>query len=100
MRKIVNKLILSAVLAIAGVSYTLACTNLIVTPGASVDGSSIVSYSADSYGMFGHLCHYPASVNAKGTLRPIHDWDTGKFLGNIAEAERTYNVIGNINETC
>ena len=98
MRKIVNKLILSAVLSIAGVSYTLACTNLIVTPGASVDGSSIVSYSADSYGMFGHLCHYPASVNAKGTLRPIHDWDTGKFLGNIAEAERTYNVIGNINE--
>ena len=98
MNKIVNKLILSAVLAIASVSYTLACTNLIVTPGASVDGSSIVSYSADSYGMFGHLCHYPASVNAKGTLRPIHDWDTGKFLGNIAEAERTYNVIGNINE--
>ncbi len=98
MDKIFNRLILSAVLAIVGVSYTLACTNLIVTPGASVDGSSIVSYSADSYGMFGHLCHYPASVNEKGTLRPIHDWDTGKFLGNITEAERTYNVIGNINE--
>ncbi len=81
-----------------GVLPTLACTNLIVTPGASTDGSTLVSYSADSYGMFGHLCHYPAAVNPKGTLRPIHDWDTGKFLGNIAEAERTYNVIGNINE--
>ena len=97
--KINNKLILSIVgLFLIGVLPSLACTNLIVTPGATTDGSTLVAYSADSYGMFGHLCHYPASVNPKGTLRPIHDWDTGKFLGNIAEAERTYNVIGNINE--
>ena len=94
-----KKLIVSVMaLLMIGVLPTLACTNLIVTPGASTDGSTLVSYSADSYGMFGHLCHYPAAVNPKGTLRPIHDWDTGKFLGNIAEAERTYNVIGNINE--
>lgn len=93
-----KKLILSVAMLMAALVPAWACTNLIVTPGASVDGSTFVSYSADSYGMFGHLCHYPASVNPKGTLRPIHDWDTGKFLGNIAEAERTYNVIGNINE--
>lgn len=94
-----KKLIVSVMaLLMIGVLPTLACTNLIVTPGASTDGSTLVSYSADSYGMFGHLCHYPAAVNPKGTLRPIHDWDTGKFLGNIAETERTYNVIGNINE--
>lgn len=94
-----KKLIVSVMaLLMIGILPTLACTNLIVTPGASTDGSTLVSYSADSYGMFGHLCHYPAAVNPKGTLRPIHDWDTGKFLGNIAEAERTYNVIGNINE--
>lgn len=94
-----KKLIVSVMaLLMIGVLPTLACTNLIVTPGASTDGSTLVSYSADSYGMFGHLCHYPAAVNPKGTLRPIHEWDTGKFLGNIAEAERTYNVIGNINE--
>ena len=58
----------------------------------------MVSYSADSYGMFGYLCHYPAATHQKGEKRPIHDWDTGKFLGYIPEAEKTYNVIGNINE--
>lgn len=94
-----KRLILSAMAAMmTAMVPALACTNLIVTPGASVDGSTFVSYSADSYGMFGHLCHYPAATHAKGTMRPIYDWDTGKFLGNIAEAERTYNVIGNINE--
>lgn len=93
-----KKLIVSVALLMAAIVPSLACTNLIVTPGASTDGSTLVSYSADSYGMFGHLCHYPAAIHPKGTMRPIHDWDTGKFLGNIAEAERTYNVIGNINE--
>lgn len=93
-----KKLIVSVALLMAAIVPSLACTNLIVTPGASTDGSTLVSYSADSYGMFGHLCHYPAAIHPKGTMRPIHDWDTGKFLGNIAEAERTYNVVGNINE--
>ena len=93
-----KKLIVSVAMLMATIVPSLACTNLIVTPGASTDGSTLVSYSADSYGMFGHLCHYPAAIHPKGTMRPIHDWDTGKFLGNIAEAERTYNVIGNINE--
>lgn len=75
-----------------------ACTNLIVGKGASADGSVIVSYSADSYGMFGHLCHYPAALHQPGEERPIHDWDTGKYLGKIAEVRTTYNVIGNMNE--
>ncbi|MBR4846422.1 MAG: C69 family dipeptidase, partial [Bacteroidaceae bacterium] len=57
-----KRLIVSVMaLLMIGVLPTLACTNLIVTPGASVDGSTLVSYSADSYGMFGHLCHYPAA---------------------------------------
>ena len=97
--KTLKRLTLSAVIAmLAAVVPTFACTNLIVTPGASTDGSSLVSYSADSYGMFGHLCHYPAATSPKGSMRPIYDWDTGKLLGEIAEAEQTYNVIGNINE--
>ena len=97
--KTLKRLTLSAVVAmLAAVTPTFACTNLIVTPGASTDGSSLVSYSADSYGMFGHLCHYPAATHTKGSMRSIYDWDTGKLLGEIAEAEQTYNVIGNINE--
>ena len=75
-----------------------ACTNLIVGKKASSDGSVIVSYSADSYGMFGFLCHYPAAINESGVMRDIYEWDTGKYLGQIKEAKQTYNVIGNMNE--
>ena len=52
-----NKLILGAALLMAAVTETLACTNFIVGKNASTDGSVIVSYSADSYGMFGELYH-------------------------------------------
>ena len=94
-----NKRLLMMTWAVCGACISaLACTNLIVGQKASTDGSVMVSYSADSYGMFGHLCHYPAATHQPGEKRPIHDWDTGKFLGYIAEAEKTYNVIGNINE--
>lgn len=75
-----------------------ACTNLIVGKKASVDGSVLVSYNADDYGMFGHLCHYPAGTHQKGEMRKIFDWDTGMYHGEIPEAPVTYNVIGNINE--
>jgi hypothetical protein len=33
------------------------------------------SYSADDYGMFQYLCHYPAAKHAKGEMRKIFDWD-------------------------
>ena len=93
-----NKLILGAAFLLAAITESLACTNLIVGKGASVDGSVIVSYSADSYGMFGELYHYPAGMHEKGTMRDIYDWDSGKYLGQIKEARQTYNVIGNMNE--
>ena len=60
-----NKLILGAAFLLAAITESLACTNLIVGKGASVDGSVIVSYSADSYGMFGELYHYPAGMHEK-----------------------------------
>ena len=76
----------------------MACTNFIVGKKASADGSVICSYSADSYGMFQGLAHYPAGKHPKGTMRQVYDWDTNKYGGEILEAEETYNVIGNINE--
>ena len=93
-----NKLILGAALVLAAITEGLACTNLIVGKGASADGSVIVSYSADSYGMFGELYHYPAGIHEKGAMRDIYDWDSGKYLGQIKEARQTYNVVGNMNE--
>ena len=90
-------LVLSALLSTAATSAS-ACTNFIVGKKASVDGSVMVSYNADDYGMFGHLCHYPAGTHPKGTMRKIYDWDSGEYHGEIPEAPVTYNVIGNINE--
>jgi len=89
-------LILSVMLAAA--AGAMACTNFIVGKNASADGSVICSYSADSYGMFQGLCHFPAAKHQKGEMRKVYEWDTNKYLGEIAEAEETYNVIGNINE--
>lgn len=74
------------------------CTNLLVGKGASVDGSTMVTYSADSYSLFGELYHWPAANYPEGTMLDIYEWDTGKYLGQIPQARQTYNVIGNMNE--
>ena len=92
-----KSLVLSAAMLLAS-SGAFACSNLIVGKKASLDGSVMVSYNADDYGMFGHLCHYPAGTHPKGTMRQIYDWDSGVYHGEIEEAPVTYNVIGNINE--
>ena len=83
---------------VAGTVYVEACTNLIVGKKASKDGSVMCSYSADDYGMFIGLCHFPAGKHPKGEMRKVYDWDTNEYHGEIPEAEETYNVIGNINE--
>lgn len=93
-----KRILLSAVMLLAALANTFACTNLIVGKNASADGSTIVSYSADSYGLFGELYHYPAATYPEGTMMKVHEWDTGKYLGEIEQARRTYNVIGNMNE--
>lgn len=93
-----KKLFFCAAFLLAAVANVFACTNLIVGKNASADGSTIVSYSADSYGLFGELYHYPAATYKKGTMLDVYEWDTGKYLGKIEQARQTYNVIGNMNE--
>lgn len=93
-----KKILFLAACFFAATVETFACTNLIVGKNASADGSTIVSYSADSYGLFGELYHYPAGIHKKGTMMKINEWDTGKYLGEIEQAHQTYNVIGNMNE--
>lgn len=91
------RFIMTVVLAV-GAAYGYACTNLIVGKKASADGSVIVSYSADDFGSFGYLRHYSAGKHKKGSTRSVYDWETNNYLGEIEEAEETYNVIGNMNE--
>lgn len=75
-----------------------ACTNLLVTKGASKDGSVFISYIADSHTLFGELYHFPAADYPAGSMLDIYEWDTGKHLGQIKQVTHTYNVVGNMNE--
>ena len=89
---------LVCVLMLGCTSSAFSCTNFIVGKKASADGSVLISYAADNYGMYGFLYHHSASKHNKGDLREVRNWDTNKFLCKIPEAPITYNVIGNINE--
>ena len=75
-----------------------ACTNFLVGKDASVDGSTMVSYAADSYGMFGFLHFAPAQDWPEGAMREVKDWDTGRPQGQIPQVAHTYTVVGNMNE--
>ena len=76
----------------------LACTNFLVGKEASTDGSTIISYAADSYGMFGFLHFSPAADYPEGAVREVKDWDTGRSQGTIPQVAHTYSVVGNMNE--
>ena len=75
-----------------------ACTNFLITKGASSDGSCMISYAADSHVLYGELYHYPAADHEPGSMRDVYDWDGGAYLGQIPEVAHTYNVVGNMNE--
>lgn len=88
-------LILIVLINVAGV---FACTNLLVGKAASSDGSTMITYSADSYSLYGELYHWPAQKYTANEMLKVYEWDTGKYLGEIKQVKETYNVVGNINE--
>lgn len=96
MRKILVAPLFVAMLAIAPKSN--ACSNVIVTKGASADGSCMVSYAADSHWLYGELYFHPAADWAKGSMLDIVEWDTYKHLGSIPQIAHTYQTVGNMNE--
>ncbi len=99
MKKMIRPLCFGFMLAALTLSTkTQACTNFLVTKGASTDGSTMITYAADSHYLYGELYHWPAATYAPGTMLKVYEWDTGKFLGIIPQVLQTYNVVGNINE--
>lgn len=87
-----KRTILSTIAALAvalAAPEASACTSLIAAPGATADGSSIITYAADSHTLYGELYRQPAADHAAGTMRPVVEWDTGKLLGEIPEAPHT-----------
>ena len=87
-------------LALAAVTTgsALACTNLLAGKNATTDGSTLITYAADSHTLYGDLQFLPAADHKPGEMRAIVDWDSGKPLGYIPEVAHTYQVVGNINE--
>ena len=92
------RLLFCTMLAATTVLSSWACTNIIVGKKASVDGSVLVSYSADSYGCYGVMQHFAPGCHPQGSVRPVYDWETNAYKGTIPEAPVTYNVVGNMNE--
>ncbi len=75
-----------------------ACTNYLISKGASADGSTMITYAADSHELYGELYHIPAARHIKDSMLDIYEWDTGKYLGQIKQVPVTYTVVGTMNE--
>ncbi len=87
-----------AAAALVAYATTDACTNFIITRGASTDGSVMVSYAADSHALYGALYHHPGGKHLEGSILPVYEWDTGRYLTDIPQVEESYTTVGNMNE--
>jgi dipeptidase len=98
MKKIYAVAALLMAIVVLTTSTSRACTNYLVTKGASADGSNMITYAADSHVLYGELYFRPAADWPAGTMIDIYEWDNGKYLGQIPQAAHTYSVVGNMNE--
>ena len=98
MKQKVFSILLVIIMVMAVADNVKACTNYLVTKGASTDGSTMITYAADSHVLYGELYYWPAGEWPEGTMMDVYEWDTGKWLGKIPQASKTYNVVGNMNE--
>ncbi len=84
--------------SLCGYTSVEACTNFIITKGASTDGSIMVTYAADSHELYGALYQSRAATYKRGAMLPIYEWDTQRYLGDIAQVRQTYSTVGNMNQ--
>ncbi|WP_372752073.1 dipeptidase [Labilibaculum sp.] len=98
MKKIFLATALLLLVSVFSTPNARACTNYLITRGASVDGSNMITYAADSHVLYGELYFRPATDWAEGTMIDVYEWDTGKYLGEIPQVPHTYSVVGNMNE--
>lgn len=92
------KKLLTVLLLILITTESFPCTNLLVSRGASKDGSVMVSYAADSHTRYGTLVYMPRGPHKAGEMIEVREWGKERFLGCIPQVQYTYNVIGNMNE--
>jgi len=98
MRKNLLKVSVAVLFSLLAAQEGNTCTNVIITRGASMDGSVLVSYAADSHYLYGELYYHPAADWKMGEVLRVYDWDTNRYLGEIDQVEHTYQTVGNMNE--
>jgi dipeptidase len=98
MKKISALLLVILISGLFAEHITNACTNFLVTKGASVNGSTMITYSADAHVLYGELYYWPAADHPVGSMLDVYEWDTQKFKGKIRQVAHTYSVVGNMNE--
>ena len=91
-----KKTVFLSLLALMTYVTASACTNFIITRGASTDGSNMVTYAADSHQLYGALYSYVPGKYSP--MMAVREWDTGRMLGEIAQVKTTYRTLGNSNE--
>ncbi len=103
MKRVIQRKMALIILLIFGILFNIqnvsyGCTNFLVTRGASVTGSTLITYAADSHVLYGELYFWPAASYTPGSMLDVYEWDSGKLLGQIPQVASTYRVIGNMNE--
>ncbi len=98
MKKLTSILLMVLIAGFISQQTANACTNFIVTKGASTNGSVMITYSADSHVLYGELYYWPARDYPTGSMVDIIEWDTQKIKGRIPQVLHTYSVVGNMNE--
>ncbi len=98
MKRLITLLLTAAIAGFISNETANACTNFLVTKGASKNGSVMITYSADSHVLYGELYYWPSRDYPIGSMMDVYEWDTNKFKGRIKQVEHTYSVVGNMNE--
>lgn len=87
------------VLFVLGIqTKTQACTSVLVSRGASADGSVMTSWTYDVAGFMAPFQFYPGGQYAEGDSLRLYSFREYKYLGSIRQVSRTYKVVGNMNE--
>lgn len=98
MRNSFKILLLISIFSLLQSSKIDGCTNILISSGASKDGSTFVTYAADSHQLYGELYYSPAQNWQAGSILPIYEWDSSLYLGDIPQVAHTFQTVGNMNE--
>lgn len=97
-KNVVFKLLFLTAFILFRFQYSPACTSVLVSRGASVDGSVMTSWTYDVAGFMAPFQYYPGGVYAEGDSLRLYSFREYKYIGSIKQVPRTYRVVGNMNE--